>query len=500
MTRSFYRRLSRSLTHPAELRSRREFLAAAGAATGLTLLSSCNLPGRRNGPSAKRIVVVGGGFAGLACAHELQAAGYDVTVIEAAQRVGGRVRTTTDFVPGRVVEVGAELIGSNHPTWMAYKDRFGLEMLELSESEEWEQPVVIEGKRLGKDEASGLLEEMDEVFNSNIDPLAQTVDADQPWKTPDAAAHDQRTTASWIEKLECSPLCKRALTIEFTSNNGQDTTKQSFLGNLAQVKGHGTAQSYRDESEVYRCLGGNQQLAVKLGETLKSVIVGLPVRTIDFTQKVVVVTCTDGRTLECDDVVLAVPPSVWSRIDFKPGLPQTLQPQMGLNVKWFAHMKSRFWQANEQEQYALNDGMVHMTWEGTDEQEGDKDVVFVAFSGGPSAGRARELRGEARNEAYVKELEALYPGFRENLAGKTFFMDWPGENWARASYSFPAPGQVTSQGPVMHQGLQGRLHFAGEHTCYRFVGYMEGALYSGSQLAMRLAKRDGVLQLEGAPK
>lgn len=494
MTRSFYRRLSRSLTHPAELASRRQFLAGAGALAGTTLLSSCNLPGRRGGMSAKRVVVVGGGFAGLACAHELIAAGYDVTLVEAANRVGGRVRTTTEFVQGRVVEVGAELIGSNHPTWMAYKDRFGLEMLELSESETWEQPVILEGKRLEREAAGALLEEMDEAFNTNIEPLAATVDADQPWLTPKAKEHDARTTADWIASLECSDLCKRALTVEFTANNGQDTTKQSFLGNLAQVKGHGTAQSYRDESEVYRCLGGNQQLAFKLAETIPSKILGLPVRTIDYSQKTIVVTCNDGRTIECDDVVLAVPPSVWSRIDIKPGIPSTLAPQMGLNVKWFAHMKSRFWRANEQEQYAMADGMVHMTWEGTDEQEGDGDIVFVAFSGGPSAGRARMLRGDAQKEAYLKELEALYPGFRVNVAGKTFFMDWPGETWAQASYSFPAPGQVTTHGPVMYEGLQGRLHFAGEHTCYRFVGYMEGALYSGAQLAARIAKRDGIVK------
>jgi monoamine oxidase len=494
MTRSFYRRLSRSLNGPAQLSSRRQFLAASGAALGAALLPSCNSIGRRGGGAGKRVVIVGGGFAGLACAHELQSVGYDVTLVEAASRVGGRVRTTTDFVPGRVVEIGAELIGSNHPTWMAYKCRFGLEMLELSEHETWEQPVLLNGRRLARPEAAALLEEMDEVYISALGPLSERVNADEPWRTPNAQVLDQRTTADWIAELECSDLCKRALTIEFNANNGQETAQQSFLGNLAQVKGHGGPKSYLEDSEVYRCLGGNQQLAFRLVETLQRTLIGVPVQAIDTTQERVRVRCQDGQILECDDVVLAVPPSVWSRIDFSPGLPASLRPQMGQNVKWFAQLKSRFWQANEQEQYAHNDGLVQMTWEGTDGQRGgENDIVFVAFSGGASAAGARSLTGKAQEEAYVRELEALYPGFRDALVGKTFLMDWPGETWARASYSFPAPGQVTSQGPVLHAGLGGRLHFAGEHTCYRFVGYMEGALYSGVSLARRLAERDGLI-------
>ncbi|HEU4418385.1 MAG TPA: FAD-dependent oxidoreductase, partial [Planctomycetota bacterium] len=321
-----------------------------------------------------------------------------------------------------------------------------------------------------------------------------TVVPDEPWKTPDAKALDLRTTKEWIEKLECSAACKKALAVEFMSNNGQDIGKQSFLGNLTQVKGHGGSESYRDESEIYRCLGGNQQLAKKLAGKIKSLVLELPVRTIEWGDKKVVVTCSDGRTLECDDVVAAVPPSVWSKIEFKPGLPQVLAPQMGVNTKWFAHMKSRFWQKANQEQYAMSDGVFNMTWEGTDGQAGDENVVFVAFNGGPSAERARGLRGDAQKAAYLAELEALYPGFKDNLAGKTFFMDWPNEPWTKASYSFPAPGQITTQGQMLYDGLQGRLHFAGEHTCYRFVGYMEGALYSGSQLAKRLAKRDGIVK------
>ena len=72
-------------------------------------------------------------------------------------------------------------------------------------------------------------------------------------------------------------------------------------------------------------------------------------------------------------------------------------------------------------------------------------------------------------------------------------MDWPSDTWVKASYSFPAPGQVTVQGPTLRQGF-GRLHFAGEYTCYAFIGYMEGALSSGVAAAKRIAIQDGVLK------
>jgi monoamine oxidase len=76
-------------------------------------------------------------------------------------------------------------------------------------------------------------------------------------------------------------------------------------------------------------------------------------------------------------------------------------------------------------------------------------------------------------------------------------MDWPSDPWTKASYSFPAPGQVTSQGPTLREGL-GRLHFAGEYTSYAFMGYMEGALNSGAAAAKRIAEKDGILKKTAA--
>jgi len=434
------------------------------------------------------VVVVGAGFAGLAAAHELLAAGYDVTVLESRDRVGGRVLSFGDMAPGRIAEGGAELIGSNHPTWVAYADKFGLEWLDVSEYDD-QYPIILGGKSLSAEEAEALWEEMDNAYSSmNAD--SESVDADQPWLSPDAIALDKKTTKDWLDGLtDLSAMGRLGVATQLQADNGADPTRQSYLGNLAQVKGGGV-EKYWTDSEVYRCKGGNQQLATKLAEAIGNdrLVLGLPVTGIAPKGANMVVTAADGRTLECDDVVLSVPPSVWRRIDIKPGL-GTLAPQMGVNVKYLVGLKSRFWKEHGLAPDALSDGDVNMTWDGTDNQPGDDGAVMVAFSGGPSASNCMSREGEARDAAYAKELGALYPGYSDAFV-KSRMMDWPKDKWAMASYSFPAPGQVTSIGPVLRKGM-GRMHFAGEHTCYAFVGYMEGALNSGAALAKRLAARDG---------
>src|SRR5690606_10488883 len=126
MSRSLFARLARRHGPPVDSAARRAFLKASLATSaGLLLSGRAARAALRPAWGAKRVVVVGAGFGGLACAYELRSAGYDVTVVEARDRVGGRVLSFADFVPGRVVEGGGELIGSNHPTWVGYAERFG---------------------------------------------------------------------------------------------------------------------------------------------------------------------------------------------------------------------------------------------------------------------------------------------------------------------------------------------------------------------------------------
>ncbi len=481
MSRSLFARLAHRHGPRIDGVTRRQFLAATLAASA-GMLVSCSGP-RRAAPRAKAggktVIVVGAGFAGLACAHELAAAGYTVSIFEARPRVGGRVLTFTDFVPGKVVEGGGELIGSNHPAWVAYADRFGLDFLDVTEAEDAEFPIILGGRRLSRAESESLYEEMAATL-SRMNADAAPVDADEAWLTREAAALDARTTKEWIESLDCSSLCKQGLTVQFTADNGQDAARQSYLGNLAQVKGGGLEQ-YWTESEVYRCRGGNQQLARRLADAIgpERLVTGIPVKSIEDRGERVIVTSADGRSIECDDVVLAVPPTVWDRIDIRPALPAGVRPQMGTNVKYLAHVKSRFWRDGRLSPDSLTDGDVSMTWEGTDNQPGDEGACLTAFSGGPAAEACRARTGDARTSAYHEAITAIYPEFRAGFRTARF-MDWPGDEWTRTGYSFPAPGEVTTVGPLLRAGL-GRLHFAGEHACYQFVGYMEGALHSGSQ-------------------
>ncbi|HYC77120.1 MAG TPA: FAD-dependent oxidoreductase [Planctomycetota bacterium] len=502
MSTSLYARLHRRYGRAADGPTRRDVLQATLAGAAGLLISRLGLgqdsrPATR--PSAKRTVVIGAGFAGLAAAHELSAAGYDVTVVEARNRVGGRVLTFLDFVQGRVVEGGGELIGSNHPTWVAYADKFGLELLETTEDEEAAYPIVLDGRRLSDEESAKLWEEMDATLALMNDD-ARAVDADRPWTSPGAAALDARSVYSWIEAREASRLCKSALHALVASDNGVSTAWQSYLGQLAQVKGGGV-ETYWTDSETHRCKGGNQQLAARLAATLpkERLHLGAPARHVSIGEAACAVVLADGRRFECDDVVLAAPPSTWRKIDFHTSrdggaaIPGGLAPQMGVNLKVLFAVKGRFWEATKTSPYALSDGPLSQTWEGTDNQSGDGPATLHAFSGGAAAEAARAWKPEERIEQSQVELERLYPGARKHVTGARF-MDWPGEPWTQAGYSFPAPGQVTAMGPLLAEGVAGKLHFAGEHANPAFVGYMEGALGSGVAVARRLARRDGLLK------
>jgi monoamine oxidase len=327
-----------------------------------------------------------------------------------------------------------------------------------------------------------------------LNALAAEIPAHQPWQAAGAGELDAQSLDSWIMRQDEDALCKQAMTIQISAINGIATSWQSLLAMLAVVRGGGL-DKFWDETDTMHCLGGTQQLAARLAASFtargQSLQLKQPVRAIRILPERAVVALSDGRQLEADEVVLAVPVSTYNKVGFDPPLPAAVLLQMAATTKYLAVCRQRRWASLKRSANALSDGPVQLTWETTAGQGDSGDHALVALAGGASADECRSWPAEEREQRFREILERFYPGISEQM-GRGRFMDWLVDPWSRGTYSFPAPGQVTSAGPLLAAPHHGRLHFAGEHTCFAFTGWMEGALDSGVRVARRLAQRDGV--------
>jgi monoamine oxidase len=448
----------------------------------------------------RRVIIIGAGLAGLCAAYELRGLDYNVKVYEARSRVGGRVHTLDDFVNGKtangkVAEGGGELIGSNHPLWNSYKHHFGLSFTDVKDY--GNSPFRLKGETLTADQSKHLIDQMEEQFKLLTNLAESIVDPFEPWTNRNARALDHISVGHWISRARCSDACKHAISVMLAADNGIPTDEQSLLAVLAMVKGGGLDRYWTD-TELFRCKGGNQQLAEcfrdVLNKTPNTVVEGAPVETISSSNGRIRLTIKDHEPDDGDDVVLAIPPSVWHTIKIE-GFPDLTRkfarpPQMGANVKYLMRFDNRFWQTFASSPTLSEDGPVDLTWETTEDDE-NPDFIMVAFSGSDDAKDCAEWSAQQRKANYVAAMQAPYPGIGLQIR-QDKFMNWPDENWTKASYYFPSVGEVTSWGPFWKAGYGGWLHFAGEHTSYAFMGYMEGALSSGYRLARKLAIRDHI--------
>jgi monoamine oxidase len=483
MRGSIFARVARQ---PADGLTRREFLATTIAA-GLALF----LPERAQARSRARVTIVGGGFAGLACAYELGRAGFAPLILEAGSRVGGRVFSVRNFVAPHWVEGGAELIGSNHPVWQAYAQRFGLRMMDVTEPEELDYPIVLDGRRLSSAQAAEVWSEIDEVLN-RFNRLAAPIDAELPWQTPGAADYDRISLADWLaNQKDISELCRNAVRAQLEGDNARPLRRQSYLGMLTQVKGGGLDR-YWTESEVYRCANGNDRLAAALARQLgdERIRLKIPVNRIAVSETGCLVETEGGERFETDFVVLAVPPTQWRNLVLEPRPGFYRRRSLGPARKLLSAVEGRFWLKQNEAAWSLHNGRVSWTWDGTDNQRIEHLAVLTAFAGGPAAasgGAPREII-----EGMQQAIERAYPEYRSKLR-QTQLWNWPAIARIGGGYSFPLPREITTIGPQVYAGVKNRLFFAGEHTCYAFVGYMEGALQSGVRVARQIGRQAGVI-------
>jgi monoamine oxidase len=398
-------------------------------------------------------------------------------------------------VTGKIAEGGGELIGSNHPLWNSYKHHFGLSFTDVKDY--GNSPFRLKGKTLSADESKNLTDQIEEQLKLLTNLAESIVDPFEPWTNRNAQALDHISIGHWISRAKCSDCCRHAVSVMLTADNGIPTSEQSLLAVLAMVKGGGLDRYWTD-TESFRCKGGNQKLVDcfrdALNQTPDTVVEGAPVETISPSEKKIRLMIKDRKPDEGDDIILAIPPSAWSTIKIEgfPDLAERLgaPPKMGSNVKYLMSFNNRFWQSFASSPTLSEDGPVDLTWE-TTEDDKNEDFVMVAFSGSDDANECARWGAEQRKSRYVDAMQVPYPGIGQQIRHDRF-MNWPEEDWTKASYYFPRLGDVTLWGPVWKAGYGGWFHFAGEHTSYAFMGYMEGALSSGYGLARKLAIRDHI--------
>lgn len=483
--------------------TRRALMRSSAAALGATLLSgalagcesdrrlersqNAGKPTSRPISSDKpSVVVIGAGFSGLACAYELMSAGCDVKVIDSRGRLGGRVVTSREFLPGRNIELGGEWVGTNHLHWINYMQKFGLTLNEASD-DEGAIRFFLQGKLLNEAESKEVEEGLEAIEKALTEQCA-VVNADEPWLTPGAAELDALTIAGFIERQEVSPLAKAMADLLFSADNAVPSADQSYLANLTAVKAGG-GETYWTDSEIGRCAQGNDALATKFAEAIGSerIMLNKSVVRIEQGTKWMVLSLRDGTQLTCDEVVCTAPPSTWDRINFTDLLPAGADVQMGRSVKYARAVKSRFWKEAGLNQECHSENLSSETWDAADNQQGD-DAVIANFISSAQADRALAIPAGKLDEAMGEELERLFPGYGENATGKSVLMNWVKDPLTRGSYSFARPGAITKVAPLLHRSSS-NLHFAGEHTCPAYVGYMEGALHSGARVAKQIVAR-----------
>lgn len=486
-------RLMREAGAAPDAMTRRRFLQAtlgAGAALMLPKRRSASaLAGQR-----PKVVIIGAGFSGLSCAYQLQRAGADVQVLEGRNRVGGRVFSRKDFVPGKVVEAGAELIGGNHPTWMAYAKAFGLSMRDVSDADDPVSPLLIGGQLIKGRAAVDLFGEIDQAL-ALMNAEARRINLEQPWLTPQAEQLDHRSLSAVADQWPVSPQVRTALLALLSSDNVLDPASASYLGILSTIAGGGI-EAFWSESEIYRCSSGNQSLAIKLAEAIGAERIQLrtPLQSLQLSSRGVRISTAQGQQLEADAVVLTAPPPTWGRFTIQPALPNDLKPHTGPAIKYLTAVNGSFWKEDGLGPNALTDTPVAEFWEATDGQRrhDDEPACLTVFSGGKAARDCLAVAPKDRDRQMGAWIEAIYPSYGRS-ATRRLFMGWPEDPWSRCGYSSPTLGQVTSIYSRLEAGVQDRLFFAGEYTSLLFSGFMEGGLHSGAQLAGRLARQWNLL-------
>jgi monoamine oxidase len=445
----------------------------------------------------QRVVVVGAGLAGLSCALTLVDHGWDVDLLEARERVGGRAHTLRDpFGPGTHVDLGGELVDRDHHLLLRLVDRFGLSTEVRDKSQRlalfWDRRRADYSARV--DRPHGDLHRDIQLVADASARLAERVDAEHPERSRHAERLDTTSAAHWADGLGMSPLGRRVWEAGWiVSDYGTAAADMSLLF-YAQQENFGSSSDA--VVEALRIRGGSQRLAEAIaaylaGQGSVRLRLGEPVVSVRVRPGLATVR-TDGGTYQGAHVVVAAPPPTLRRISFDPALPPALRDVIDSRVldaitKVVVPYRGHPWRTAGWTGESLADLTYRYSWDATDSRPDAPDGALVAFTGGGRPGRRLTALSPSRRVDLVEaELRRVFPEVagHEDPRHPAVTVAWADEPFTGGGYANYRPGQMLEGKPAFRTAY-GPLRFAGEHT--EAMGqYLQSALLSGRRVAREI--------------
>lgn len=454
----------------SEKTNRRDFLKISGvAALGTLVAANSTFAQKRK----KSCVIIGAGFSGLAAAFRLKNAGWNVTILEARSRFGGRVFShRLPENPNLVCELGAEWVGEHHERIIALCKDFGLQLQDHRFADSLMQNgKVARPKEWGFSEASEqklkkLLSSLDNYSDARLNLLDR-----QDWWTV------LKNLGFSDEELRIRDL--------------MDST--DFGESIRFVSGYAAAGEYAvscEHNEMdFKITGGNSRLAEEFVKRIgaENIKLNTLVEEIIQTKGLVTVKTKDGK-FTADAVICTVPTASLQKIKFTPQLP-AVQQKAAESLIYARIIKNsvlydeRFWEADD---FSLvTDATSHYYFHSTQKQAG-KQGILTAYAIGDKADVLASQDDKHRMEVITHDLIPFNPN-APNLARGIASYSWQRDEFSKGAYALYRPGQWFGVRPELLKP-HGKILFAGEHLSDDWQGFMEGAIETGEAAADSLVR------------
>lgn len=447
------------------------------------------------------VCIVGAGFAGLTAAWRLAQAGRSVVVLEARDRIGGRVWTDR-LSDGTPIDRGGAWLGPGQDRLYALAAEMGVGTY----------PTFVDGDHLFLRDGRlhryrGLIPRGLSWFAltclglamRRIDTLARRVPLEAPWTAPGAAALDARTIASWIDSPWNVPsstvrtLLRMTTTEIFTADPSEVSLLHLFF-HLHSAGGFARQTSIEGGAQQDRIAGGMQtildRVAARLGESVRLATPVREIRQDAFAVDVI----SDRLTVRASRAIVAIPPVLAADIAWTPRLPteraRLLQRlPAGWSWKFALVYDEPFWRSDGLSGQSLAMGspfVITLDACGATAPPG----ILNTFAVGPHAQALARLDLLERRRMIVAEMVTR---FGPQAGGIRDFVEqeWAGEEWTRGCFmSHYAPGVMTQFGHLVREPV-GRVHWAGTETSPVMNGFIDGAVRSGERVAEELVAAEG---------